>query len=296
MKQIGINYVLNTKNSVGLLLLFLFTSCQYFRQDVEKTPIAQVYQNYLFLEDVNPNIYSHKSKDDSIQSVRNYIEQWAYTQLLISQAKKNIDTTAITELVLKYKQDLLIDTYKNLLAEKYLDTVVTEAEILQSFEDNKQYFVARNHLVNPNILVFNKNNTRARVYKKWFFSDKIEFRDSLIKNSIYFSKFDIDTDNWQHLSTFKEHFPVFKRIRDMQILKKSKKFVLTDSLSLYLVLVNNSVKENEPLPLGYIKNDLRQLILNQRKQKVIEKLQNEIKSEAIKQKKFKIFKIEKHNE
>jgi len=289
--------VLNTKNNIGLLLLvFLLTSCQYFRQDVEKTPIAQVYNNYLFFEDINPSIYKNKSKEDSIQNMRNFIEDWAYRKLLLTKANKNIDTAAIGKLVLQYKQDLLIDTYKDLLAEKYLDTVVTNPQIVASFVKNKQYFVARNHLINVQYLVVAKNNSKIRNYKKWFFSNKIAFKDSLIKNTIHFSKFSIDTTRWQHLFAFKDDFPVFKRYKDTQILKKSKKFMLTDSLSLYLVLVNDYVKENEPLPLDFIKNDLKQLILNQRKQKVIEKLQNEIKSEAIKQKKFKIFKIEKQNE
>jgi hypothetical protein len=62
------------------------------------------------------------------------------------------------------------------------------------------------------------------------------------------------------------------------------------------VLVNDFVRENNELPLPFIKNDLKQLIINIRKQKVISKLQNEIKSEAIKQKKFKIFKIKKNDE
>jgi len=288
--------VQNTKNNIGLLLILLLTSCQYFRQDVAKTPIAQVYNHYLYVEDINPSIYKGKSKEDSIQNMRDFIEKWAYKELLIAKANKNVDTATINKLVNKYKQDLLIDTYKDLLAEKYLDTIVTDADILASYNENKQYFVARNHLVNPQYLVVAKDNSKIKKYKKWFFSDKIAFKDSLIKNTIHFSKFNIDSTNWQHLFAFKEQFPVFKRYKDMQILKKSKKFMLTDSLSLYLVIVNDYVKENEPLPLGFIKNDIKQLILNQRKQKVIDKLQNEIKSEAIKQKKFKIFKIEKQNE
>jgi hypothetical protein len=288
--------VRSIKNSLLLYIIYISTSCQYFRQDVEKTPIAQVYNNVLYLEDINPTLYKKNNKQDSLKNVHEYIEKWAYKTLLTEQAKKNLDTISINKLVAQFKQDLLIDTYKDLLSEKYLDTIVPESEIKESYKNNKKYFLARNDMINVSFLVINKENKDKRKYKKWFFSDKIEFRDSLVKNSWHFPKFNINIDNWKHLSDFKDEFPVFKRIRDVQILKKSKKFVLTDSLSLYLVLVNDFVRENNELPLPFIKNDLKQLIINIRKQKVISKLQNEIKSEAIKQKKFKIFKIKKNDE
>ncbi len=296
MKLIGKSYVQSIKNSLLLYIIFISASCQYLRKDLEKTPIAQVYNNILYLEDVNPKLYKNKNTQDSLKNIREYIERWAYKTLLTEQAKRNIDTLSVNKLVTQFKQDLLIDTYKDQLSEKYLDTIVYDAEIQKSYENNKQYFLARDHMVDVSILVINKENRDRNKYKKWFFSDKIEFRDSLVKNSWRFSNFNINKGNWKQLSEFKEDFAVFKRIRDAQILKKSKKFVLTDSLSLYLVLVNDFVKENDVLPLSFIKNDLKQLIINKRKQQVIAKLQNEIKSEAIKQKKYKIFKIKKNEE
>jgi len=294
MKINGKNYELNIKNSFVILIFIFLSSCQYFRQDAKKTPIAQVYDSYLYLEDVNPKIFANKSSQDSTMAIRDYIEHWAYKTLLIKQAEKNVDTAGINKMVRQYKQDLLIDTYTDLLSEKYLDTVVSQAALKQSFEKNKHYYIAAENMVSTYFLVVDKDNKASKRYKKWFFSDKNEFRDSLIKNSLYFNKINLHNENWQTISKFKQTFPVFKRINARQILKKSKKFVLTDSLSLYLVFVNDIVKENAPLPYNFIKEDLRQLILNQRKQKEVLKLQNEIKTAAIKNRKFKIFKINKN--
>ena len=296
MNLIGKKHVLNIKNSLLLYIILISTSCRYFSKDVNKTPIAQVYNSVLYLEDVNPILYKNKNTQDSLKNIREYIEKWAYKTLLTEQAKKNIDTVSINKLVAQFKQDLLIDTYKDLLTGKYLDTVVSETKLIDTYKKNKYYFLAKNDMIDALFLVINKNNKDKDKYKKWFFSDKIEFRDSLIKNSWHFLKFNINTDNWKQLSDFKNDFTVFKQIKNAQILKKSKKFVLTDSLSLYLMLVNDYVKQNDILPLNFIKNDLKQLIINRRKQQVIAKLQNEIKSEAIKQKKYKIFKIKQNDE
>jgi hypothetical protein len=69
--------------------------------------------------------------------------------------------------------------------------------------------------------------------------------------------------------------------------------MLTDSLSLYLVFVKQVVQSGENLPLDFIKDDLKQLILSKRKQNQLKKLEKDLKTEAIKKKIFKIFKTKK---
>jgi len=95
---------------------------------------------------------------------------------------------------------------------------------------------------------------------------------------------------------FKKKLPVFKSMNDKYILKKSKKFVINDSLSLYLVIIKDVVLQGQSLPLDFVKDDLKQLVLSKRKQEAWSRIENDIKQEAIKQKHFKIFKITPENE
>ncbi len=284
------------KNNILLLILFLASGCGLLGEKSNKTPVAQVYQKVLYLQDIPKSVYKGKSGNDSLSAVRQYIEDWAYQNLMIEEAKRNIDTLKINKLVKRYKEDLLTDTYKDLLLQKYLDTVIPIDTLQKYYEKDKAYFTASEPLISPKYLIADKSDKKIAKYKKWFFSSKPEWQDSLIKNSIHFKDFDLSGNQWYVISDFKQKFKPFSKYRDVNILKKSKKFVLSDTLSLYLVFVNNVVGKDQALPLGFIKDDMKRLILNKRKQKGLSRLQQELKAGAIQHKHYKIFKINKTNE
>lgn len=289
MKKIGKNYVQNIRNNTLLFVLFLLAGCRYFEKTTDKTPIARVYDKYLYFEEVNPRVYRDKSPEDSLAALREYIENWAYKSLLIKQAENNVDTIKINQLVEKFKNDLLIDTYKNLLIQKYIDTVVPPDTLQVYYQNYKEYFKAKKALIYPVYLVVDKSQPKAPKFKKWFFSDKTEWKDSLFKNTALIKKMNL-SGRWMEIDSFKHQLPAFQSMNNKYILKKSKKFVINDSLRLYLVFVKDVVASGEALPLDFVKNDLRQLVMSKRKQAGWDQIENDIKQEAIKQKHFNIIK------
>jgi hypothetical protein len=207
-----------------------------------------------------------------------------------------VDTVKINRLVKVYRSDLLTDTYKDLLMQKYIDTVVPADTLTQYYQKYQKYFVADAAWVQPRFLVVSKNDTKNPKFKKWFFSGKSEYTDSLMNHVNHFTKYNITGSKWYKLPEFKKEIPVLKHINEKYILKKSKKFVLTDSLSLYLVFIKDFVNQNQNLPLVLVKDDLKQLVLSKRKQKEMSQLETRIKQEAINKKIFKIFKTKQPNE
>jgi len=274
----------------------LLAGCQYFKKNTDKTPVAKVYDSYLYFEDINPAVYKNQSPEDSLSRIHQYIENWAYKTLLQQEAVRNVDTVKINQLVQKYKEDLLAQTYKDLLLQKQIDTIIPADTLQVYYEKYKSYFKASEPMLRPTFVVIPLSNKKQDTYKKWFFSDQAALKDSLIKKSNQFRKIDLSGNHWYSVPDFKANFWVFQKIPDRYILKKSKKFVLKDSLSLYLVFINQIVQKEEALPLDFAKNDLKQLILSKRKQAGLSKLENEIKKEALKRKDFKIFKTKNNNE
>ncbi len=291
MKPFGNNYAVNIKSKLRLAVLGLFfAGCQYFQKDVDKTPVAKIYDNYLYFEDIDTTVYRHKSQEDSLNALRQYIEDWAYKMLLLKQAERNVDTVRINRLAEQFRRDLLTDTYKDRLLQKYIDTVVSKDTLQWYYNKYRYYFLSKEPEIKPKFLVVEKEHKKINKFKKWFFSGKPAYFDSLIKNTNSFSKYNLSADKWYQLPDFKKELPVFKRMNDKFILKKGKKFVLTDSLSLYLVFVNDVVLQNQTMPLSMVKDDLKQLILSKRKQAALSQMENNIKQEAINKKVFKIFK------
>jgi len=173
--------VQNIKNSFLAILVILMTSCQYFQKSVDKTPLAKIYDAYLYFEDIDPSVYRGKNAQDSLEAVHQYMEDWAYKTLLLKQAEHNVDTVKINRLVKAYRTDLLTDTYKDLLMQKYIDTVVPADTLAQYYQKYQKYFVADVAWVQPKFLVIPKNDLKNVKFKKWFFYNKPEYTDSLMK-------------------------------------------------------------------------------------------------------------------
>ncbi len=292
MNKIGINYVKNIKNNfLYFFLLFFVISCQ--KGNDTKTPIARIYEKTLYLEDIPLGIYADKSKKDSLLALHNYIEKWANEQLLIEKAKKNLDTVKVNQLVKRYKNDLLKEKYINKLTDKYLDTIISTDTLKTHYQELKSIFTAQEALVQPSFLILPKTNKKKYTYQKWFFDQKIEHQDSLFKHIGEFDKMDLNGQKWYPLSKLYKEFPALKRISKRHILKKRKKIITSDSLSLYLMFINDVVYKDEPLPLKFIEKDIKQLILSKRKQEIEKRIINEIKEEAIKNKHFVIYSVTK---
>ncbi len=291
MKKSGNKFVQNIRNKLRFIIIFVVISACHFNQDKpDKKPIAKIYNTYLYFEDIAPDIYKGKTPEDSLNSLSQYMEDWAYKTLLLKQAERNVDTAKINHLVQQYKKDLLTETYKELLIQKFIDTIITGDTLQKYYQDYRKYFKSTDNYVASQYIVIPKQSSKIPKFKKWFFSNQAVYADSLIKNTSTFQKFNLDDNKWYKLSDLKKELPVLKSVNEKYILKKRKKFVLTDSLSLYLVFIKNTVTKQAYLPLELVKNDLNQLILSKRKQQALSQLKVHLKEEAINKKIFKIFK------
>ncbi|MFB1027176.1 MAG: peptidyl-prolyl cis-trans isomerase, partial [Flavobacteriaceae bacterium] len=73
-------------------------------------------------------------------------------------------------------------------------------------------------------------------------------------------------------------------------LKKPNFIQLKDSLGLYLIQINEFLERGNPAPIEYVSPTLKQIVINNRKLKLIKKLKSDIVDDAIKNKKFEIYK------
>ena len=76
--------------TIVYVLVLFFVSCEYFKQDINKLPIARVNNTYLYENDIKDLISEATSKKDSALIINNYITRWATQQLLIDQSKINL--------------------------------------------------------------------------------------------------------------------------------------------------------------------------------------------------------------
>ena len=122
-----------------LLFSFISIGCSNLSNNNSNDLIARAGENFLYKNDL-PEFFS---KDDSLRVFMNFVESWAKEKVLydlslvnLSQSKKH----EIDELVNNYKVDLYINSYKDLIVNSRIDSIVSFTEVDSFYSLNNKNF------------------------------------------------------------------------------------------------------------------------------------------------------------
>ncbi|MDN3724905.1 peptidyl-prolyl cis-trans isomerase [Aequorivita sp. SDUM287046] len=281
------------KHSLYIILCCsFFVSCDYFQQKTKQDQvIARVNDTYLYKADIEKFISENISPEDSTLIVNNYINRWATQQLLIDQAKINITAEKLSQfekLVQEYRTDLLTEAYKNVIVSKQLDSVISEQEYQEYYQQNKDNFKQRDLLVMLRYVQLPLNYAGLAAVKEKLNRYNDKDKKSLNSQDYQFISSNFNDSVWIKKDVLFTALPVLKGNNE-QMLKKSNFAQLQDSLGVYLVKIENVLNPNDTAPFPYIKPTLRQIILNKRKLELIKKLETDITKDAIETNNFEIY-------
>ncbi|MEM7087840.1 MAG: peptidyl-prolyl cis-trans isomerase [Bacteroidota bacterium] len=274
-----------------VLSLLWLASCDYFKQEDPRVPIARVNDTYLYEEDVANLVFDAISKEDSVLRVNNYINRWATQQLMIDQAKINLtdkELDGYDKLVDQYRIDLYTEAYKSGIVSVQLDSTITQQEMELYYDANKENFKLNDQLIKvryirvaPNFGDVNDIQEKLRRFDE---SDKLELEEL----SIQFHSYNFNDSTWVKKENLIQNVPAIQHSEN-QVLKKSNFTQLQDSLGVYLVKIEDILNRNDTAPLSFVGPTIEQIILNKRKLELIKKLEKDITKDAIKDKKFETF-------
>jgi len=276
----------------SILCLVFFMSCDYFRQDIEKKPLARVNDRYLYEEDIKSLISEGTSVEDSALIVSSFINRWATQELLISQARINLSDEKLAnfeELIQKYRNDLYMEAYKSAIVSQQLDSVISARALEDFYEQNKDNFRLNDELLKVRYIHIGQNYSNTAKVRQLLerFNDKD--KAELNRLSIQFLAFNFNDSIWVKKEALMYALPVLKSNNE-QVLKKSNFAQLQDSLGVYLVKIEDILSPNDIAPLSHVEPTVKQIILNKRKLELIKKLETDITKDAIKNKSFEIYK------
>jgi hypothetical protein len=280
-------------NKLFLTIISIITlsSCDYFKQNDLRTPVARVNDSYLYQKDIKGLIFKNTSKEDSTLIVTNFINRWATKQLLIDQAIINLSQEkqdAYNDLVNQYKTDLYTEAYKGSIVAEQLDSIISFKELEDFYNQNKENFKLNDDLLKVRYIHIDENfsNTKelAEKFKRFDSIDK----DELTELSIKFKAFNLNDSIWIKNDVLIGVLPVLKH-SNSQVLKKTNFAQLQDSLGVYLMKIEAVLNLNDIAPLSYVKSTIEQIVLNKRKQELLKKIEKDITIDAIKNKNFELF-------
>lgn len=283
------------KNCWYIAVVLLFVSCEYFgiepkEAEESEPPIASVYQQKLYAKDIENLLPRNLPKEDSLVLVKSLINSWATQQLLLHKAQENTseeNNQEITDLVKNYEQSLYINDYKERLIKQQLDTIVSDQEINNYYQENKDNFRLNEELVSLKYIQLSDDFLGKKDVIKKFKSSKEEDFEDLENQTINFKSFELRDSIWVTVDDLVKKIPPFQKEPKEKLLKISKYEQKQDSLDVYLVTVKDVLKRNDIAPKSYVISRIKQLILHQRKSELIRKIEKTLIQDAINNQNFK---------
>ncbi|WP_034256408.1 hypothetical protein [Arenibacter latericius] len=275
------------------VLLCAFISCDsLFKRESNRVAVARVGEAYLYKEDLAGLKFGNLSKEDSISIINNYINNWAYKQLLLSKAKINLPEEKVRifeELVSDYRTDLYTGAYKEALVLKSQDTTISERQLSEFYDREKENFRLKERIVQLRFVELPvKYLDKGLVVSKLKSFEEAD-RTYLDSISIQFKKMNFNDSIWVPVSRVMEEIRPLTPDNQARYLKKSQFFEMQDSLGVYLTKINDILEINDIAPLSYVKPTIKQLLLNRRKLNYMKTLEMDILDEAIKDKEFEVY-------
>ena len=281
-----------------LLVLFaLLSSCE--KKIAEKNEVAaQVGVKKLYISEISSVIPDDTGYEDSIMLANDYIKKWIKQELLIKKAEENLSAEQkdVTQELEEYRNSLIIYRYKNELIAQKMDTTVSDDQILDYYSEEPDNFLLKKNIVKAIFikipLEFANPEELKRLCKDKTEEGTIELRDYCIQ---YAKSFDIFNDHWVDFEFVAKNIPEI--INDPeQFLQRNDILESRDSSYYYLVSIFDYNLKNNQAPLEYVKERIKNLILNRKKIEFLKELENNVYSEGIRKNKFKIFDIENDDE
>ena len=277
------------KRSLFIFTALLLTSCSNISDNNSNDLIARAGENFLYQN----QLPSFSSEQDSILRYLNYIETWAKEKILydlsltnLSQSKKN-DLDLLVE---KYKVDLYINSYKDLIVNSRIDSIVTDEEIESFYNINIDNFKLNENLLKYRYLKVpsdNINISRIRRYIQRLNESDREFLDSL---NFQFADLKINDTMWFTEREVISSIEFINQKNKSNYMRINRLYEFEDDQYTNYFIVKDLLKSGNIPPLSYLYDRIKSNIINQRKLNLIQNINKEILNDALKSSKYEVFK------
>ncbi|MBT3242020.1 MAG: hypothetical protein HN352_02645 [Bacteroidetes bacterium] len=267
------------------------TGCDNSADRDGSTPMARVYDKFLYSNDLMDIIPTGLVGPDSSEIAKSYIDQWIKKQLLLKHAEfnleeKNKDFTALIE---DYRASLLIYEYKKQMLLDKVDTVVSNNQIEQYYSRNLQSFKLASSVVKALYVRINKSNTKVAEIRQLIGSNNESSFESLVNLCYqYADRFDFFEDEWVSLNQILQKIPDSPE-NENEFLSSNSLLETQDEEFIHFLQIHEFKRGGETAPVEYVRDKIQDLVRTQRKMEYLQDLEESIYQDAIQKNDFEIF-------
>lgn len=245
--------------------------------------LVSVGQHTLTAFEVKKLIPKTLSSQDSLMMAESYVKKWVKNALIYDLANKHLEDEKeeIDRLVDAYRQSLMSHKYEEKLVEERLSAEISDKEISDYYEANKESFLLEEDIVKGLFLKVPSDAPGLSDLKKWCNSGGDELIEKIEKYSLQNAViYDYFYDRWMSGEEIAENMPV-KKSEFNRMLKTDKLIEVSDSAYCYLLKVKEVEFKGNRAPFDYASTQIKEILLSQRKSEFLRSFEEEIYNEAI---------------
>lgn len=248
-----------------------FLSCSGSKEE-NRVVIARAFDAELSLREARSRMPLGLKATDSIAFLKSFAEQWIKDQVLLDAAERNLSAEELdmSRQLEDYRNSLVIYSYENALVNQKLDTVVSEAELMNYYQDHQQDFSLKDNIIKVNFVKLRKDAAglgRVKILmRSEKESDRLALESYCRANAVNFF---LETDSWLMFSDLLKEVPI--QTYDQEAFLKNNRYLeFVDGDYLYMVNIIGFRIKDSVSPFPFEKVNIRNLILNKRKLSLVE--------------------------
>ena len=253
--------------------------------------VAKVNTVTLGDKDLENFVPSGLSKEDSTAFVKEYISKWASDELFYQQALNYLseEEQNINKETEEFKKDLISYRFQIKLINDKLDTVVSAQEIEDYYNANSQNFLLKSNILKVLYIKTPIGIPNFEKFKKLCYSTNPKDEEQLKNLCVqYANNYYMNDNTWLLFDDLKKEMSQLNEVPDYT-LQKGKIFEFTDVASFYFLKILDVKSKNTLSPLNFEKNNIKNMLVNQRKQQLINAVKKDFFDKAKTNKELEIY-------
>jgi hypothetical protein len=279
---------------VGTLAFFFAGSCSNPATQTQNNKgkvVARVFDYRLYSSDLQDVIPKGIAPDDSARRAENFINAWVKEKLLVHKAETNLgpDQKNVQKQLDDYRNSLIIYAYEKELVRQKLDTVISDAEIQKYYDEHPADFELKDNILKVVYVKVDKKAPNIAKLRTLIQSTKPQDRTDLESYCKQFGQnYFLDDNVWLLFDDLLKEVPI--ETYNKELFLQNNRFVeLADTASLYFVNIKGFMTRNGHSPLAFEHENIRNIIINQRKREMIDRMHTDLYKEAMENKDIEIY-------
>lgn len=261
-------------------------------EDAGRKAVAKVNDTFLYLDELEGIVTINTPKDDSIARMNAYVNSWIRKQLLINEALKRIDINEaeVERKILDYRYSLIGYQFQKLYIQQNMSTEVLDAEVIEYYNSHLDNFILKQNIIRGAFLKVPQGAPRTNRIKDLIFSNKEKDKSDLKSYCLSFSTaYHLSDSSWIEFDKLVVNSPLAEIPNKIQFLKTYPYYETSDAGFLYFLKIDAYKISDNVSPLEFVKEDIKNIIINKRKVELARKLEDEVYEKAAENKDFEIF-------